>query len=162
MAAPAGLFPPPLDQYPEPAGATLAEVLLDRAHGAPFNVVGTAIFLLAVAHTFFAQRFRVFAHHLQERKDAEARAAGREPEPWFWAEILHFLGEVEVVFGLWAVVLLGAITAFFDWSVARGYVNGTVHFTEPLFVVVIMALASSRPVLFAAERALAVVAARGA
>jgi hypothetical protein len=123
--------------------------------------VGTAIFLLAVAHTFFAQGFRVRAHHLQERKDAEARAAGREPEPWFWAEILHFLGEVEVVFGLWAVVLLGAITLFFDWNVARGYVSGGVQFTEPLFVVVIMALASTRPVLFAAEGALSVLARRG-
>ena len=61
------------------------------------------------------------------------------------AELLHFLGEVEVVFGLWAIVLLVAITAHLGWETATHYFNDTVNYTEPLFVVVIMALASTRP-----------------
>ena len=43
------------------------------------------------------------------------------------AEALHFLGEVEVVFGLWAVVLLAAITLYTGWESAAHYVNDTVN-----------------------------------
>ena len=67
------------------------------------------------------------------------------------AEVLHFLGEVEVVFGLWAVLLV-AIAARFGETTARHYLNDTVNYTEPLFVVVIMALASTRPIIILAER----------
>jgi hypothetical protein len=70
------------------------------------------------------------------------------------AEALHFLGEVEVVFGLWAIVLLLAIIADKGWETASHYINGTVDYTEPLFVVIIMALASTRPVVGFAEGAL--------
>ena len=57
-----------------------------------------------------------------------------------------------MVFGLWAVVLIVAITAAHGWTTARHYVNETVNYTEPLFVVVIMALASTRPIIGLAER----------
>ena len=67
---------------------------------------------------------------------------------------MHFLGEVEVVFGLWAVALVAAMTAYVGWETATHYINDTVNYTEPLFVVVIMALASSRPIITFAEGAL--------
>ena len=88
-------------------------------------------------------------------------AHGRPASPSLRAEALHFLGEVEVVFGLWAVVLLVATTAYAGWEAARHYVSETVNYTEPLFVVVIMALASTRPVIGFAESALRRVAAAG-
>ena len=127
----------------------------------PFNLAATGVFLLAVLHTFMAQRFMRLAHRIQERRDAQARAAGREPAASIRAELMHFVGEVEVVFGLWALVLVAVIVAFYDWPTAVHYLDGGVNFTEALFVVVIMALASSRPVLALAERALAQVAAVG-
>ena len=68
-----------------------------------------------------------------------------------WPEILHFFGEVEVVFGLWAVVLAVAMAASVGWDTTRHYLNDTVNYTEPLFVVVIMALASTRPIINLAE-----------
>ena len=71
------------------------------------------------------------------------------------------LGEVEVVFGLWGVVLLLAITGYQGWETARHYINDTVNYTEPLFVVVIMALASTRPVIGFAEAAMRRVAGLG-
>jgi hypothetical protein len=77
------------------------------------------------------------------------------------AEVLHFLGEIEVVFGLWAVPLVATIAWFHGWPTAQGYVDGTVVFTEAIFVVVIMALASTRPVMVVAEAALGKVAALG-
>ena len=96
---------------------------------------------------------------------APARRGGTDTRhigaPSLRAEALHFLGEVEVVFGLWAVVLLVATTAYAGWEAARHYVSDTVNYTEPLFVVVIMALASTRPVIGFAESALRRVAAAG-
>jgi hypothetical protein len=77
------------------------------------------------------------------------------------AEVLHFFGEVEVVFGLWAVPLVIGIAASFGWGTAKHYVNDTVNYSEPLFVVVIMALAATRPVMALAERTLLVVAGWG-
>jgi hypothetical protein len=139
----------------------LVEVLAARARLVPFNLAATAVFLLAVLHTFMAQRVMRLAHRIQERCDAQARAAGREPAASIRAELMHFVGEVEVVFGLWAVVLVAVIVAFYDWPTAVHYLDGGVNFTEALFVVVIMALASSPPVLALAERVLAQVAAVG-
>ena len=75
------------------------------------------------------------SHAVQERHDAAAREAGRTPQPSVAAEILHFFGEVEVVFGLWAVPLVLAIAATHGWDVAKHYVNDTVNYTEALFVV---------------------------
>ena len=147
-------FPPPLDAYPPVAGS-LVETLVQRARVAPFNVVATGIFVLAIAHTFGANRFLALAHRVQRRDDA----AGRSPS--VAGELLHFLGEVEVVFGLWAVALIAAVTHYYGWSVATHYLDDTVDFTEALFVFVIMAVASSRPIVTVADRALGHVASLG-
>ena len=74
----------------------------------PFNAIATGIFALAILHTFAASWFAARAHALQRsRRDQRAIAEGRPKRPSVRAELLHFLGEIEVVFGLWAVVLLG-------------------------------------------------------
>ena len=71
-------------------------------------------------HPPHVRRARVIAlaHRVQERRDAQATAEGRGHRPSTLAEVLHFLGEVEVVFGLWAVVLLVAITLLRGWDAA--------------------------------------------
>jgi hypothetical protein len=125
----------------------LATTLRAQIQADPFNLVATVIFLFAILHTFAASRISALAHH--------ARAGSVR------SELLHFAGEVEVVFGLWAVVLLAAMTADKGWTAAKHYFNDTVHYTEPLFVVVIMAIASTRPVVLFAESALRRVAAAG-
>jgi Putative Na+/H+ antiporter len=151
-ATSAGAFPPPVDQYSVGAGATLLQVLAARIQEFPFNAVATGIFLLAVLHTFTANHFLALSHRVQRRHDARAREAGREASPSVLAEILHFFGEVEVVFGLWAVVLFAAIVLAFDWTTAETYIETTVDYREALFVVVVMAIASTRPVVsFAGE-----------
>jgi hypothetical protein len=145
-------FPLPLSAYSEPSGG-LAAILRARIEADPFNAVATAIFLLAVVHTFFAARFIDASHRVQHRRNAEAAAAGRPPVPSVAAELLHFLGEVEVVFALWGLPLVLAILLSRGWTTAVHYLNDTVNYTEPLFVVVIMALASTRPIVELAERA---------
>jgi hypothetical protein len=147
------VFPQPLTAYP-PAASSLIETWVQRATLDPFNVVGTVIFVLAILHTFNAARFIRLSHDAQHRHDARRAAAGLPPRPSALSEFLHFFGEVEVVFGLWAVVLGVAITFWHGWSTTTGYFNQTVVYTEPLFVVVIMALAATRPIVVLAESAL--------
>jgi len=155
------LIPRPLESYPSAADQTLAGELIARAQLEPFNLFATGVFLLAVLHTFSAARFTSLAHRVKHRAEARARAEGKLPMPGFWAEVLHFLGEVEVVFGLWAIVLLGGAVAYAGLDEARHYVNDTITYTEALFVVVIMTLASTRPVVGFAESALRRVASLG-
>jgi hypothetical protein len=147
-------IPPQLSAYPISRGQGLWETLLARVEYEPFNAFATAIFLLAILHTFAAARFTTFAHLLQHRHDARAWSQGRVGRPSLAAELLHFLGEIEVVFGLWAVVLVAAMTGYAGWETTKHYINDRVNYTEPLFVVVIMALASTRPIVGFAERSL--------
>ena len=149
----APLFPTPLPNYP-PAQDDILATLADRIATDPFNAIASGIFLLAILHTFAAPRFAALAHRVQHHHDDWLKAHGRPPAPSVRAEFLHFLGEVEVVFGLWAIVLLTAITLGRGWDIAKHYINDTVIYQEPLFVVVIMALASTRPIVTFAERAM--------
>ena len=144
-------FPRSLTGYADAAGASLTDVLTGRLAAEPFNGVAAVVFAAAILHTFLAPRLMALAHQVQARHD-EARATHDAPQkPSLLAESLHFLGEVEVVFGLWALVLMGAIAAYAGWGTARHYFNDGVNYTEALFVVVVMSLASTRPVLGFAE-----------
>ena len=154
-------IPRALESYPSAADQTLAADLAMRVQIEPFNAVATAVFAVAILHTFAAARFARLAHQVQHRHDQRAQTQSGRSSPSLIAEALHFLGEVEVVFGLWAVVLVVAITTYAGWEPARHYVSETVNYTEPLFVVVIMALASTRPVIGFAESALRRIAAAG-
>ncbi len=147
--APAHPFPPALESYT--VQPDLLSTLLARVVAEPLNAVATGIFFMAIVHTFAAHRFRVAAHHAQEAHEEQERLAGREDSPSLKAELLHFLGEVEVVFGLWALALMVGISLFHGWAAARDYLGHTVNYTEPVFVVVIMALASTQPVIALAE-----------
>src|SRR6185436_19092494 len=67
------------------------------------------------------------------------------------AHLLHFLGETEVVFGLWASALFLGIAAWRgSFHDAIDYVEG-LNFTEPKFVLVVMVVAATRPVVRLAE-----------
>ena len=164
------VFPRALSSYVDAPGASVWSVLVDRVHENPFNLVATIIFVLAIVHTFLAARFQHWAHEVEAAHKAaikEAKQAGDHDhdgypdEVSFKGQILRFFGEVEAVFGIWAVVLIGAITVFQGWGTAVGYVGHHVNFTEAMFVVVIMAVASTRPVLRLAEQCLRVVASIG-
>jgi hypothetical protein len=157
-------MPVPLDTYQDPDRATLVEILRHRIAVEPFNLVATTIFLLAIIHTFLATKFMHIAHRwrdehearLHERGTTEDSAAveGRRAPVSFKAETMHFLGEIEAIFGIWVIPLLIAITLFKGWPAAEAYINHRVIFTEPMFVVVIMCISATRPVLRFAEQSL--------
>ena len=75
--------------------------------------------------------------------------------------MLNFLGEVEAIFGIWVIVLAAVTISFYDWSTFKIYIAQTVNYTEPMFVVVIMALAATRPVMHLAKHILGKFAAIG-
>ncbi len=143
---------------------TLGETLMHRAKENPFNVVATVIFLLAVAHTFMCAKFNKMAHHYEHehqeklKKEGKHYPAGKEPVS-FKATLFHFLGEVEAIFGIWVVPLFLAIVfaPAHGWSDAVAYIDSR-NYVEPIFVVVIMAIASTRPVVKFAESCLRIFA----
>jgi hypothetical protein len=91
------------------------------------------LFALALIHTFATKFFERLAHR-------HPRHAG----------LFHLLGEVEVVFGFWAIVLIVALALVEGGARAVEYAESR-QYTEPLFVFVIMVVAASRPVLVALE-----------
>ncbi len=130
----------------------IGAILKHRISEEPFNLVATIIFLCAIIHTFLTGKFLSMAHRWEVAHTRRIKAGQVDRRTvHYGAELFHFLGEVEVVFGLWAIVLVGAILFFYDWHTVTVYITRRVNFTEALFVVVIMTLSASRPILKLAE-----------
>ncbi|CUB00305.1 putative Na+/H+ antiporter [Thiomonas bhubaneswarensis] len=91
--------------------------------------LGATLFAVAVLHTFSTKFFENLAH----RQTAHAG---------LW----HLLGEVEVVFGFWAMVLMVFLFFSLGHHEAVAYLDSR-NFTEPLFVFTIMVIAGTRPIL---------------
>ncbi len=117
------------------------------------EIIGTVLFALAIIHTFLAGPIAKLAHGM--KKDSMGY------------NILHFLSEVEAVFGIWSAVFIAAY-AILNGFMSHGHgVHGTnlqeiltlpamsyleyLNFTEPAFVFVIMCMAATRPVILLAE-----------
>ncbi|MGE0173573.1 MAG: putative Na+/H+ antiporter [Oligoflexales bacterium] len=116
----------------------------------PMDVAASAIFFLAVCHTFAAPLFIKLSQRIQRGHLAP-----------FVAKLVHACGEIELIFGIWAIPLMLVVIAFKGWDALIHYLANEVSFVEPLFVVVIMAAASTRPILDLAESCLRRIAALG-
>lgn len=93
------------------------------------EIVAAIVFALALIHTFTAKSFEILSN--------------RHPNH---AGLFHLLGEVEVVFGFWAFILIALLAIFAGSDKAITYVESR-HYTEPMFVFVVMVVAASQPVL---------------
>ena len=93
------------------------------------QLIGAALFAIAILHTFATKFFVHLAHT-------------RPTHAGLW----HLLGEVEVVFGFWALVLVVAMFVTDGTTVATRYLDSR-NFTEPMFVFAIMVIAGTRPIL---------------
>jgi hypothetical protein len=91
--------------------------------------IAAALFGIALLHTFAAKQLE--------------RLSRRFPRH---AGLFHLLGEVEVVFGFWAIVLVLAMALVGGGAKALSYAESR-QYTEPLFVFVVMVIAGSGPVL---------------
>jgi len=163
-AADEAVFPRPLSSYHDADVTGLWAKLSGRVVAEPFNLVATGIFFLAISHTFLTSRFLGISHKLHRRFDALAKHESHPRRGTFfmqtrdWIQVkmslFHFLGEVEAVFGIWLIPLALATLFFAGLGGLFSYIDH-VNFTEPIFVVAIMTIASSKPVLRFAEWALA-------
>src|ERR1700728_2937847 len=161
-------FPKPLEEYHDDDTPNLFQKLIGRVKLDPFNLIGTLIFLCAIIHTFLAAKFTQIYHRYKEQYAAlEDQEGGSDPSIerrrdalHFRAEFFHFMGEVEAVFGIWLVPLFLVIVLMKGWPTLVGYIT-SLNPAEPVFVVVIMAIASSRPILRLTESWLAKLAALG-
>jgi len=148
----ANAFPRTLDSYNDSEFESITAILKNRIKQEPFNLVATLIFICAIIHTFLTSKFTAISHkweHDHEEKKRQGQADRHTVH--HGAELFHFLGEVEAVFGIWVIALTGAIFAFYDWTTVINYISHHVNYTEAMFVVVIMTLASTRPILKLSE-----------
>jgi len=99
------------------------------------HIAAAALFALALIHTFSTKFFEHLAHT-------------RPTHAGVW----HLLAEVEIVFGIWAMVFMICMALMVGKTEALGYLDNR-NFTEPLFVFAIMVVAGSRPILQAAALA---------
>ena len=104
------------------------------------QAIGAGLFACALLHTFAAKSLQGLAHRYP-------RHAG----------LFHLLGEVEVVFGFWAFVLIVVMALVSGGAQAIAYAESR-QYTEPLFVFVVMVVAASRPVLEIVRHLLVLVA----
>jgi hypothetical protein len=93
------------------------------------QIIAAVLFGVALVHTFSVKQFE--------------RLSSRYPAH---AGLFHLLGEVEVVFGFWAVVLVVVMGVLEGPGAALDYAESR-QYTEPLFVFVVMVVAGSRPIL---------------
>ena len=146
------VFPPSLSSYHDGSLNGLAAILKHRIKQVPFNLVATIIFLCAIIHTFLTSKFLAIANQWEARhKELIEQDKVGKNTVHIGAEIFHFLGEVETIFGIWAIALGLSIISFYDWNTMVDYINHKVDFTEAMFVVTIMILASTRPILYFTE-----------
>ena len=152
QATDAGDFPRRLDSYNDADASGIWAILKNRAKLEPFNLAATLIFFLAIVHTFMTGRFMALSHKWEKAHAEKIKnGAAHRDSVHHGAELFHFLGEVEAVFGIWVIALVIAILGFYDWKTVVNYIGYRVNFTEPLFVVVIMTLAATRPILLLSE-----------
>jgi predicted cation transporter len=101
------------------------------------EIISTILFFIAIIHTFLVSKFE----HIADQKTKGSMSAN----------IWHFLAEVEVVFGLWALVFIGAYIALAGPTASIEYLD-SLNYTEPAFVFVIMCIAATRPVILLATQ----------
>lgn len=104
------------------------------------ELIGALLFAVAILHTFATGYFERLAHT-------------RPVHAGLW----RLLGEVEVVFGFWALVLTATMFAVDGARAATRYIDAR-DFTEPMFVFAIMVVAGTRPILRTASAVMRVVA----
>jgi hypothetical protein len=158
-------FPPALDSYNDSHLTSLKEILANHIATDPLNLYASLIFLCAILHTFMAGKFTAIAHEIAKKhheKNSNNRNKGKYKGDVvetvsFTAVFFHFLGEVEVVFGLWVLPLFWLIAYYHGIQSSVDYMS-SVNFTEPMFVVIIMTLAATRPIMQLSEQTLKVVA----
>ena len=112
--------------YRDPEGAGIGGILSHRISVNSFNFIGSLLFLIAILHTFMANKLTAKAHKIHEEHDEKMKAEGAsqdeiEHDIPLKAELFHFLGEVEAIFGMWVIALMFVVIGYYDWGTFKNY-----------------------------------------
>ncbi|MBQ2722804.1 MAG: putative Na+/H+ antiporter [Opitutales bacterium] len=135
--------------YPKVVGAW--ESLVSRVEFAPFNLFVTIIFFCAIIHTFCYGKFLNLSKRFEEKSLLETGKKQSKKHAIFFAELFHLLGEVEAIFALWLVPLFLGFGLVYGWNDLTAYLDKLTFvdakYVEPVFVIVVMCVASTRPLI---------------
>lgn len=93
------------------------------------QIIAAVIFALAIIHIFSVKYFEHLAHRSTKHSG-----------------LFHLLGEIEVVFGAWALILILFMFILSGKQATVDYMNSR-SYIEAMFVFVIMIIAATRPIL---------------
>jgi len=128
---------------------------LEELQYSPFHLISLVILVLAIIHTLCVHKIHHFARQLEARQ-APKRLIQQSPRS-VHVQILYFLAEVEIVFAIWAIPLFFFMAAFSGWRVALEYIN-TRDYTEALFVIIVLSIASTKPIIQCTQRIIRIIA----
>lgn len=102
------------------------------------SVLATVFFVCALLQSLFAARILKLSDQLRSKHPS-------------WARFCHFAGEPEIIFSLWAALFM--VVLMFAWGLDESFHwLDQRNFSEAAFVVVIMVLASTKPITVLAEK----------
>lgn len=113
-----------------------------------FHLITFLIFLCAIVHTLSVNQIHRWARNLEAKQKPKRDQHGLQRK--ISIQLLYFLSEVEIVFAFWAIPLFIVIAIHFGCKTAVDYFN-TRDYTEPLFIVIVMCLSSTRPIVLVSE-----------
>ncbi|MDR0351582.1 MAG: putative Na+/H+ antiporter [Puniceicoccales bacterium] len=114
-----------------------------------FNIIASSIFLGAIVHTFLAPKFAKVAKVFEANNDHLV------------AKIFEICSEIELVFFIWLLPLIALIYLAKGWPEVAAYFGTKVDYTEAVFVVAIMSIAGTRPIIELAKSILGKIAHKG-
>ncbi len=139
------IFPIPTSNYPT-QNPEIINTIIERAQFAPFNVFVTLIFFCAVFHTLFFAKFLDISEKLKKKSEQQ-----KSQKLFFLSKLFHLFGEVEAIFALWLIPLFFGYLVIYGWENLSLYLDNLTFkeakYVEPIFVVVIMSIAATRPII---------------
>lgn len=117
----------------------------------------TIIFALAVVHTFLSPWLHKTSLRLREQKKARLKHSNFYH---FSSEVLFLLSEIEVIFGIWLIPLLIGMVLITSTQQTIQFLQSH-DYTDALYIMVILVIVASRPIITFMERILEVVARLG-
>ncbi len=153
-------YPLQLSDYPQASG-NLLNTIAERAKFEPFNAFAAIIFIFAILHTFCHRLFLRVGDKI-EKSAARGENGEIAPGKKFLVRLFHLAGEVEIIFALWLIPLFAGFWIYFGWDGLTAYIDWLTFekrkFVEPVFVVFVMCVSATRPIIQFSEDVISVFA----
>ena len=138
-----------MDANPQCDG--LWRTLVERVKLCNMNFYATLIFACAVVHTFCYRIFLKLAQSIHIQRHFKLRESSKD----IAKRIFSLLGEVEIVFALWLLPLFAVFYWQYGWKGLSDYIDNLAYaqdkYSEPVFVMVVMCIAATRPIVVLAS-----------